>query len=70
MAKNAKQLFIKCRDSIKDVQVKHIKGLKKKQNISEDVIAQTEQQIIALANVHIGQAQAIYDSKCNELLNK
>lgn len=70
MAKNAKQLFIKCRDLIKDTQTKHIKGLKKKVNVSEDVIKQIEQQIIALADTYINEAQTIYNSKCNELLNK
>ncbi|GJQ71486.1 hypothetical protein Trydic_g11203 [Trypoxylus dichotomus] len=70
LAKSAKQLFIKCRDNIKDAQNKQIKGLKKKQSISEDIVKQTEQQIIALADFYINEAQTIYNSKCNELLNK
>ncbi|KAI4461364.1 ribosome recycling factor [Holotrichia oblita] len=70
LAKNAKQLFIKCRDIIKDTQMKHIKILKKKVSVSEDIIKQTEQQIVALADTYITEAQTIYNSKCNELLNK
>lgn len=70
LAKNAKQLYIKCRDNIKDVQMKHVKDLKKKQSMSEDVVAQTEQQILALADVYLNQAQTVYNNKCNELLNK
>ncbi|KRT84809.1 hypothetical protein AMK59_2642, partial [Oryctes borbonicus] len=65
LAKSAKQLFIKCRDNIKDAQNKHIKGLKKTPNISEDIVKQTEQQIIALADSYINEAQIIYNSKCN-----
>lgn len=68
MAKSAKQSFVKCRDSIKDAQNKQVKQLKKKQNVSEDIIRSSEQQVIAMSNAFIEQAKSIFDSKVSELL--
>ena len=68
MAKSAKQYFVKCRDSIKDAQNKHVKQLKKKQNISDDVIRSSEQQVVAMSNTFVEEAKSIFDSKVRELL--
>jgi ribosome recycling factor len=45
LAKNAKALFIKCRDSVKDVQNKYIKSVKKVDGVSEDDIHGAQQQV-------------------------
>lgn len=50
LAKNAKSLFVKCKDSIRDAQNKHTKSLKRKDGISVDVVRQVEDQIIAIAD--------------------
>lgn len=70
MAKNAKTLFIKCKDGIRDVQLKQMKSLKKQDKLSQDVIRSTEQQVIAIADSFIAQAQEILDSKQKELTGK
>ena len=45
LAKNAKSLFIKCRDSVRDVQNKFIKSVKNKNDISEDLSHQIQEQV-------------------------
>lgn len=70
LAKGAKSSFVKCKDNIRDVQIKHVKLLKKKDKLSEDIVRSTEQQVIAIADGYIGQAEKIFESKENELLNK
>ncbi|KAF2897249.1 hypothetical protein ILUMI_08922 [Ignelater luminosus] len=70
LAKNAKALFTKCRDSLRDVQNKHLKNLKKKEGVSRDLIKNIEQQIIAIADKHISEAEKIMQSKQHELLGK
>lgn len=67
LLKNAKALFIKCRDGIKDVQNRNTKALKKNETLSKDVIHLTEQQIVAMADTYVAQAEQILDSKQMEL---
>ncbi|KAJ9596898.1 hypothetical protein L9F63_012079, partial [Diploptera punctata] len=45
LAKNAKALFIKCRDSVRDVQNKFVKTVKNNGNISEDLSHQVQEQV-------------------------
>ncbi|KAJ8876783.1 hypothetical protein PR048_021230 [Dryococelus australis] len=45
LAKNAKTLFIKCRDSIKDVQNKYVKSVKSNSKISEDLSHSCQEQV-------------------------
>lgn len=63
-------LFVKCKDGIRDVQIKYIKQIKNKSKLSEDLIRNAEQQIIAIADNFISQADKILESKQNELLGK
>lgn len=52
------------------MQIKHTKTIKKKTGISEDTVRSAEQQIIAIADTFIDEAQKILDSKQNELIGK
>lgn len=70
LAKNAKQLFIKCKDSVRDLQTKQAKSLKKKEGVSEDSIRNAEKQIITIADGFIHQAEEILKTKQSELLGK
>jgi ribosome recycling factor len=70
LAKSAKTLFIKCRDSIRDVQVKQVKSLKKKDKLSQDTARNFEQQVIAIADGFISEAEKILESKQKELIGK
>ena len=45
LAKNAKALFIKCRDSIRDVQNKYVKTVKNNSTISQDVSHNIQDQV-------------------------
>jgi ribosome recycling factor len=69
LAKNAKALFIKCRDSIKDVQNEHLKKVKRKTDISADLNHQIQNQIIAFGNQFITEAEKLLQIKQNELLS-
>ncbi|XP_058462734.1 ribosome-recycling factor, mitochondrial [Malaya genurostris] len=68
LAKNAKSLFIKCRDTIKDVQNQTIKKLKKQTDISEDLNFQVQAQITAIANEYIKEAEKMLETKQAELI--
>lgn len=45
LAKNAKALFIKCRDSIRDVQNKYVKSVKNNSTISQDLSHNIQEQV-------------------------
>lgn len=68
LAKNAKSLYIKCRDSIKDAQNQNIKKVKKLTDISEDLNFQVQTQITAIANDYINEAEKLLETKQSELL--
>lgn len=70
LSKNAKALFIKCRDSLRDVQNKCIKSLKHKENVSSDAVFSAQQQITSLCNTYISQAEKIMETKQMELVGK
>ncbi|XP_076262982.1 mitochondrial ribosome recycling factor 1 [Rhynchophorus ferrugineus] len=70
LSKNAKQLFIKCRDSVKDTQQKYIKQLKQKDKVSEDIVRNVEQQIIAIADTFVAEAESLLNRKQSELLGE
>lgn len=70
LAKGAKQYFIKCRDTIKDTQMKNVKKIKKKDGVSEDLAKSVEAQLAAIAEEFISQANKILESKQNELIGK
>lgn len=68
LAKNAKALFIKCRDSIKDTQNHHLKKVKANKEISSDLNHHIQTQIIAIADEHIAEADKLLHIKQGELL--
>ncbi|XP_056630385.1 ribosome-recycling factor, mitochondrial [Diorhabda sublineata] len=70
LAKNAKQFFVKCRDDIRDVQIKYVKQTKKKESVSQDLARNIENQIISIADGYITQAETIWESKQEELIAK
>ncbi|XP_063828927.1 ribosome-recycling factor, mitochondrial [Ostrinia nubilalis] len=70
LAKNAKALYIKCRDALKDVQNDFIKKAKKQTGVSEDLVFSVTKQITAMCEEFHNQAKNIYETKHNELVGK
>lgn len=70
LAKNAKALYIKCRDMVKDIQNDNIKKIKKQSGISEDLVFNVVKQITAMCEDFQNQAKNIYEAKHNELVGK
>lgn len=68
LSKNAKALFIKYRDNIKDIQNSTIKKLRKQSDISKDEIFDVQNQITAIADKYIGEADKLLQTKQKELL--
>lgn len=68
LARNAKALYIKCRDSIKDVNTDYTKKIKKQTGVSEDVVFSVLKQINAMCEEYHFQARHLYDTKYNELV--
>lgn len=69
LAKNAKALFIKCRDQIKDAQNEVIKKVKNNTTISEDDNHAAQGQLTEMANEYVSQAEKVFETKQCELLN-
>lgn len=70
LSKNAKTLFIKCRDSIKDNQNNAIKKVKKQTGLSEDLVHDVQLQITSIADSYLEEAQKLLDSKQQELIGE
>lgn len=69
LAKNAKALFMKAKDRIREVQNGFVKQAKEqKGSLSEDLVYNTQQQIIAMGDQQIAEAEKIMIAKQNELL--
>lgn len=68
LAKNAKTLFIKCRDTIKETQNTAVKKLKKKEKVPEDEMHMCVAQIGAMSEKFTAQAEKLLETKQNELL--
>lgn len=68
LAKNAKALFVKCRDGIKDVQNTYIRKVKNQKEISTDLNHSVQIQITAFADQYIAEGDKILQMKQNELL--
>ncbi|KAG5680017.1 hypothetical protein PVAND_009550 [Polypedilum vanderplanki] len=68
LAKNAKAIFIKCRDGVKDAQNDYIKKVKRNSDISTDLNHQIQNQIVALGNTYIADAEKLLQLKQTELL--
>ncbi|GLH07751.1 Putative mitochondrion [Gryllus bimaculatus] len=69
LAKNAKTLFIQCRDAVKNVQLKHEKKLKNS-SLAQDTVFSVQQQLGALAESYITQADSLHQIKVKELSGK
>ncbi|KAG6454235.1 hypothetical protein O3G_MSEX008595 [Manduca sexta] len=70
LAKNAKALYIKCRDALKEVQNEYIKKVKKQTGVSEDTIFSVTKQINAMCEKYQMEAKAVFDAKHVELVGK
>nr|XP_018901963.1 PREDICTED: ribosome-recycling factor, mitochondrial isoform X1 [Bemisia tabaci] len=71
LSKNARTLFIKYRDRIKDVQNSHIKKIRNKElegGFSVDQIHEAVEMVTNMAQTHISQAEAMLSTKQSELL--
>lgn len=68
LSKNAKALFIKCRDNVRDVQNNAIKKIKKKTGLSEDLVHDVQLQVTSIADSYIEEAQKLLDTKQQELI--
>ncbi|XP_054276961.1 ribosome-recycling factor, mitochondrial isoform X2 [Macrosteles quadrilineatus] len=70
LSKNAKALFVKCRDSIKDVQNKYIKVVKNKEKdgLARDTGVQISEYITFVATEYISTAEKLMEAKQQELL--
>lgn len=68
LAKNAKALFIKCRDHIKDAQNDAIRKVKNNKSISEDENHSAQAQLTEMANEFVAKAQQMFETKEKELL--
>ncbi|CAF4831701.1 unnamed protein product [Pieris macdunnoughi] len=68
LARNAKALYINCRDAMKDIQNEFIKKSKKQTGVSEDLVYSIVKQITALCEQYQTDAKNIYEIKNKELL--
>lgn len=69
LAKNAKMLFVKCKDNIRLTQNEVVKKVKRlPTGIAEDVARSIQEQVCALADQHIAEAEIILTIKQTELL--
>lgn len=72
LSKNAKTLFIKCRDHIKDIQNKFSKTAKQKERdgLSQDMSVRITEQIQFISDQYIAQAEKIMEAKQQELMGE
>lgn len=69
LAKNAKSVFIRYRDLIKNIQNEFVRKVKDNTKISEDDNHAAQNQLIEIADSYVKQAEQIFETKQNELLN-
>ncbi|XP_025417015.1 ribosome-recycling factor, mitochondrial [Sipha flava] len=67
LSKGAKALFVKSKDIIKGIQNKNIKSLKDNDTLSTDLVHDLQNQITALADKYVSEAERIMEEKQNEL---
>lgn len=70
LSKNAKTLFVKCRDAIRDAQNGVVRKLKNSKDISKDDNFSIQGQVVGIADKYIAQAEDILEIKQKELLGK
>lgn len=69
LSKNAKSLFIKYRDQIKNIQNEFLRKVRDNTQITQDDSHAAQSQLTEIANGFIEQAEQIHDKKQKELLN-
>lgn len=67
LSKGAKALFIKTKDTIKELQNKNIKLLKDNDSLATDLVHTLQDQITAVTDKYVLEAQRIMEEKQNEL---
>ncbi|XP_055708702.1 ribosome-recycling factor, mitochondrial [Phlebotomus papatasi] len=70
LAKGAKALFIKCRDTIRTAQNDTVKKIKKSGSVSEDVSFSIQHQVVAIGDKFVAEAEKIHEIKHKELLGE
>ncbi|EEB18752.1 ribosome recycling factor, putative [Pediculus humanus corporis] len=70
LAKKAKMYFVKCKDSIREVQMKYTKKLNNVEKLGSEVKFRITEQLVALGDKHIKIAEDMLKNKQNELLPK
>ncbi|XP_053952711.1 ribosome-recycling factor, mitochondrial [Anastrepha ludens] len=70
LSKNAKALFIKYRDTIRDIQNNVIRKIKKQSEMSKDDIFAIQTQVTAIADNYIAEADKLLATKQKELLGE
>jgi len=72
LAKGAKQLFIKCRDSIKNIQNNLLKDIKMKENngMSQDCCHQANEQVKMVAEKYLKIAESLMAQKQAEIMQE
>ncbi|XP_063702048.1 ribosome-recycling factor, mitochondrial [Culicoides brevitarsis] len=68
LAKNAKALFIKCRDAIKEIQNNAVKKLKKKEKVPIDEMHMCIAQLETVRDNFIAEAEKLLETKRVELI--
>ncbi|XP_059613363.1 ribosome-recycling factor, mitochondrial [Phlebotomus argentipes] len=68
LAKGAKALFIKCRDTIRTTQNDTVKKIKRSDSVSEDIGYNIQHQIVAIGDKFVAEAEKIHETKHKELL--
>lgn len=70
LAKNAKGMFNKFKENVRDIHNKYVRILKKQENVSADLIFSVQNQIHALTESFTEQAEIMTTEKQKELLGK
>ncbi|GAB0098626.1 Ribosome recycling factor [Sergentomyia squamirostris] len=70
LAKGAKALFVKCRDTIRTAQNDTVKKIKRSSDISEDDSFSIQHQLVALGDKFVAEAEKIHEIKHKELLGE
>lgn len=69
LSKNAKQIFEKCKLSLRHTQNQHVKKIKDKEGVSIELLRKVEGQIMAMNQKYTSEAEKMMQAKQQELLN-
>ncbi|XP_076748618.1 mitochondrial ribosome recycling factor 1 [Xylocopa sonorina] len=70
LAKSAKQYLVKCKDRIRDIRNEHVKALRKKDKVPEDLAFRAESYINTLHKEYMEKAEELLKIKEKELLGE